>query len=80
MTPPLHITPEQARADAERYREQLRRTLDALADARHVAPGCTPREVVYTEDKVTLYRYKGHKAQTRPGPAILICYALINRP
>jgi len=78
MTKPLNITPDQARADTERFRAQLRQALNALADSRHVAPGCTPRDVVYTEDKITLYRYRGSKEAT--GPAILICYALINRP
>jgi len=98
----VNITTEQARADAQQYRDQLSRALHALADARNVSLGSTPRDVVYTEDKVTLYRYRGlglsgvgpgperdsdaisgsypsPKPQA-PGPAILICYALINRP
>jgi polyhydroxyalkanoate synthase len=98
----LNITEAQARSDAQRYREQLTRALHALADARHVSLGPTPRDAVYNEDKVTLYRYKGlgawglgHGPETTPnstsasdpsptphapGPAIIICYALINRP
>jgi polyhydroxyalkanoate synthase subunit PhaC len=87
----LNITPEQARADAQQYREKLNRTLSALTGMRNAAPGCTPRDVVYTEDKVTLYRYRGTPSP-RPSPttgegagkearpAVLICYALINRP
>jgi polyhydroxyalkanoate synthase len=78
----LNITPEQARADAQRYREQLKHTLHALTGVRNASPGCTPRDVVYTEDKVTLYRYRSPVAANRSadGPAVLICYALINRP
>ena len=55
----LSITAEQARADAQRYREKLTRTLNALSGVRAASPGCTPRDVVHTEDKVTLYRYRG---------------------
>ena len=80
----LNITPEQARVDARRYREQLRETLHALSGVRGASPGCTPRDSVYVEDKVTLYRYRspdGDKVESRnSGPAVLICYALINRP
>jgi polyhydroxyalkanoate synthase subunit PhaC len=105
----LNITPEQARADAQQYREKLNRTLSALTGVRSSSPGCTPRDVVYTEDKVTLYRYRSPSAPSplvgddcmdaggrvtpgagtegeglsrlsNSGPAVLICYALINRP
>jgi len=80
--PTLQITPEQARADAQKYRDQLKNTLHALTGVRNTAPGCTPRDVVYTEDKVTLYRYRAPLATDSGtnGPAVLICYALINRP
>jgi len=77
----FNITPDQARADAQKYREQVQGALNALVGVRAVLPGCTPREVVYTEDKVTLYRYRLASEKKRAdGPAILICYALINRP
>ena len=77
----LNISPEQARADAQGFRERLKTALNSLADARRVTPGCTPRTAVYTEDKVTLYRYRAtESAPYETGPAILICYALINRP
>jgi polyhydroxyalkanoate synthase len=80
----LNITPEQARVDARKYREQLRETLHALTGVRGASPGCTPRDSVYVEDKVTLYRYRSphdEQAENRNrGPAVLICYALINRP
>jgi polyhydroxyalkanoate synthase len=80
----LSITPEQARADARKYREQLRATLHALSGVRSASPGCTPRDSVYVEDKVTLYRYRSPHSEAvvnkNAGPAVLICYALINRP
>jgi len=43
--------------------------------------GVTPRDTVYTEDKLTLYHYKspGGKRPTQRVP-LLIVYALVNRP
>jgi polyhydroxyalkanoate synthase len=41
--------------------------------------GFSPREVVYQEDKVILYRFKPQVEQPFPIP-ILIVYALVNRP
>jgi len=61
--PSLNISETQARADAQAFHEQLQRALHALANARHVRLGATPREMVYTEDKVTLFRYKGRGAR-----------------
>jgi polyhydroxyalkanoate synthase subunit PhaC len=76
----LNISEAQVRADAQRYRERLTRALHALTRARDVRLGAMPRDVVYTEDKVTLYRYRPAADAAQSGPAILICYALINRP
>jgi polyhydroxyalkanoate synthase subunit PhaC len=101
----LNISDAQARADAQAYRERVERALHALVDARQVRLGATPRDAVYAEDKITLYRYRGSTGVVpvqeknsgslsdsysgptphapspfNSGPAILICYALINRP
>ena len=45
----------------------------------HIEIGITPKEVVYQEDKVTLYRFKSKVEQPFPIP-VLIVYALVNRP
>jgi polyhydroxyalkanoate synthase len=42
------------------------------------AVGATPRDVVWTHRKVTLYRYRS-AARTHPVPLLLV-FALINRP
>ena len=41
--------------------------------------GVTPKEVVYSEDKVTLYRFQPMVEQPLNIP-VLIVYALVNRP
>jgi polyhydroxyalkanoate synthase len=44
-----------------------------------VRKGVTPREVVYEEDRVTLYRYLGDKPPTHKTPLCFV-FALVNRP
>ncbi|KAF1008575.1 MAG: Poly(3-hydroxyalkanoate) polymerase subunit PhaC [Luteibacter sp.] len=76
---PFHIDPERARAEMEAFRRKLEAGMETL---RHVGPvelGATPREIVYTEDKLTLWHFKGEKAPTAKTP-LLICYALVNTP
>jgi len=43
--------------------------------------GATPRDVVYTEDKLTLFHYKSPAGQRAVAAApVLVVYALVNRP
>ncbi|MEQ8834048.1 MAG: alpha/beta fold hydrolase [Miltoncostaeaceae bacterium] len=42
--------------------------------------GITPREVVWTLNKTTLYRYRSPEGRPSAGPPVLFVYALINRP
>lgn len=44
-----------------------------------IPTGITPKEVVYKEDKLVLYRYKSEQEATNKTP-LLIVYALVNRP
>jgi len=83
---------EKLRKELNEFRERTGRALDALAGLRDVEIGPTPKDLIYSEDKLKLYRYrplqdaaapkqsknKKNKADARP--AVLICYALINRP
>lgn len=54
------------------------RTANILLTTEDAVIGCTPREVVWTHRKVTLYRYHSDK-RTHPVPVLLV-FALINRP
>ena len=53
--------------------------LENLAKVRDVEIGCTPREAIYCEDKMMLYRFKKKSRQKSDIP-VLIVYALVNRP
>lgn len=47
--------------------------------AKKIPKGVTPREVVYEEDKLKIYRYIGDKEPTYKTPLIVV-FALVNRP
>jgi polyhydroxyalkanoate synthase len=51
----------------------------AAPDADEVATGTSPRDVVWTRNKTTLYRYRAIAPRSHAAPVLLV-YALINRP
>ncbi len=58
---------------------KLAHSLQSLQAAAGVTFGCSEKDAVYREDKLTLYRYRA----IAPGanlPPVLIVYALVNRP
>lgn len=79
MMIPFNITSNQAIQEILEFNNQLARGLKTLANIKEIDIGTTPREAVYREDKLTLYRYKPiiDRPQTCP---LLIVYALVNRP
>jgi polyhydroxyalkanoate synthase len=69
--------------------QRLGRGIGALASIGPIEIGGTPKEEVYREDKVVLYRYRpfdpaqdalSKNAPRRIRTPLLICYALVNRP
>lgn len=61
--------------------KKLVKGIDNLSQLREedIEIGATPREVVYQEDKVILYRFKSPVEKSLDIP-VLIVYALVNRP
>ena len=76
---PIKIEPQRALEEAMKFQGKLAAATQTLRSLDEVSFGITPKEAVYTEDKITLYRFKGDKAPTRKTP-LLICYALVNTP
>jgi polyhydroxyalkanoate synthase len=76
---PIRIEPQQALDEARRLQQKLAAAAKTLREVEDVKVGVTPREVVYREDKITLYRFRGTGAPTRKTP-LLIVYALVNTP
>jgi polyhydroxyalkanoate synthase len=69
--------------EAEQFSERWQRVVASLDTLQNVEIGATPKDEVYREDKVVLYRYRplpeAKKSQALRTP-ILVCYALVNRP
>lgn len=63
------------------FARKLGTGFETLRNLGELEAGVTPREAVYSEDKLTLYRYRppSGQAATQPIP-LLIVYALVNRP
>lgn len=79
MTGPLNITFESLAEEASRFQRKLVAGMDTLRSMEDVDFGVTPREEVWRDGKVVLYRFKGEAPPTARVP-ILIAYALVNRP
>ena len=74
---PLH--PEQIMQEALEFNQKLAKGFVAMSQVGEVEVGTTPKQAVYKEDKMTLYRYTPVKEQLQSIP-LLIVYALVNRP
>ncbi|MGE0188213.1 MAG: class III poly(R)-hydroxyalkanoic acid synthase subunit PhaC [Steroidobacteraceae bacterium] len=78
--PEFNVDPEQRRNELGELQQRASELLSALGEMRSIQIGATPKDAVYCEDKLTLYRYRALPDVSRSGPAVLICYALVNRP
>jgi polyhydroxyalkanoate synthase subunit PhaC len=74
---------QQFASEAEAFAQRVSRGLSALARVGDVDIGTAPKDPIYSEDKLVVYRYrKAESAEpdTRVRVPLLICYALVNRP
>ena len=62
------------------FNQNLSKGVRNLMDAEEISAGVTPREEVYAEDKLKLYRYQGSASVVQDKTPLLIVYALVNRP
>ena len=56
---PIDIRPEKLAEEMAEYSRKLGKGLENLLNADEIDTGVTPRQAVYREDKLTLYRYQG---------------------
>jgi len=69
--------------EVEEFTQRMTRGFGALAQIGDVEIGTAPKDAVYSEDKLVLYRYRQPDdvpAKNRVRIPLLICYALVNRP
>lgn len=76
---PFAIRPDHAAQEIISFNQKLTRGLMTMSEVGKVDVGVTPKDAVYREDKLTLYRFKPMVEQPLPVP-VLITYALVNRP
>jgi len=81
MIPGIKLRPEQILAEVGNFNRKLSEGIKNLRNVGALPTGVTPRDAVYTEDKLTLYHYKSPNGDkpTNKTP-LLISYALVNRP
>jgi polyhydroxyalkanoate synthase len=79
MYSPLKLTPDKLAEEALKLQQKLGAGLKTLREVDDVDYGATAKEAVYSDGRLTLYRFKGDKAPTTQVP-LLIVYALVNRP
>jgi polyhydroxyalkanoate synthase len=77
---PLQIKPGEAIAEAAALSEKIARGAELFRTLRdeQVEIGTTPKDEVWRQDKVVLYRYRP-LAETKVAPPVLIAYGLIGR-
>ena len=79
MTGPLNIGMDRIVEDAARMQRKLGAGLQSLREVGDFDYGATPKQEVWRDGKVVLYRFIGDKAPTAKVP-LLMSYALGNRP
>lgn len=79
----INFDREQVKQDTDAFVQRLTQGLAALAQVGNVTIGSAPKDAVYAEDKLVLYRYRPVEdvpARNRVRTPLLISYALVNRP
>lgn len=79
MKGPLNFGIEDMVQEGMAFQRKLVAGLESLVQVGEVDYGATPRQEVWRDGKVVLYRFIGEKAPTARVP-LLISYALVNRP
>ncbi len=78
---PINISPEDALHQITEINRKVIRGVQNMSELKHedIQVGTAPKEAVYHEDKLTLYRYTPVVKDLFAIP-VLISYALVNRP
>jgi polyhydroxyalkanoate synthase len=77
---PIDIRPDKLALEMQEYSQKLAQGMQNLMDAGDIDAGVTPKDAVYQEDKLTLYRYQRTGATVQRPVPLLVVYALVNRP
>lgn len=78
--PPIDIRPDKLSTEMLDFGRKLSKGIENLLNAKPIDSGVSPKEVVYREDKLVLYRYQAPAGVARKPIPLLVVYALVNRP
>ena len=76
----INITPDKVVQEMIDFNNKIGKGFKNLLQAEEITTGVTPKEIIYQEDKVILYRFKPENPQPSNPVPVLIVYALVNRP
>ncbi len=77
----IQFRPDQVTKEMLDYAKKLGEGMETLSNLGPIETGVTPRDAVYAEDKLVLYRYRHPNGDPPRNPVpVLIVYALVNRP
>lgn len=77
---PIEIRPDEVLQELGAFQQKLSQGVQNLLEVDEITTGVTPKEAIYTEDKMTLYRFQPPASVVQNPVPILIVYALVNRP
>lgn len=78
---PIQMTPQDVLNEVRIFNTKLTQGVGNLMNVGEISAGVTPREEVYRDGKLALYRYISEDTQkARNKTPLLIVYALVNRP
>lgn len=80
MKNPIEIRPDEVLEEISNFQRKLTHGFQNLLDMEEIPTGVTPKEVIYQEDKLTLYRFQPSTKAVQNQVPVLIVYALVNRP
>jgi len=76
----LNLNPEGMIDELVTFNQNMSKGVQNLLNAEEISAGVTPREEVYSEDKLKLFRYQPSMGVVQNKTPTLIVYALVNRP
>ncbi len=77
---PIDIRADKLTQELLDYSHKLTKGVESLLNADEIDTGVTPKDPVYREDKLVLYRYQRPEGVEVQATPLLIVYALVNRP
>lgn len=76
----FNFSPDEILNEVSSFNKKLAEGFGNLSDVGEIPSGITPKELIYEEDKLKLYRYQSNNDGQKNTVPLLIVYALVNRP